>query len=77
MAAETYRERHAALLARLKPGESFFVEAKPEALGYVRKLGYQLGIKLSIRFVVCDEIYGKMGSRVQRLKDNVADDSLL
>ncbi len=73
MAAQTYRERHAALLEQLKPGESFFVELKPEDLGYVRKLGYKLGIKLSIRFVVCDEIYGKMGSRIQRLKD----DSLL
>lgn len=62
------REKHSQLLAAMKPQESFFVEgARPEDLVYVRKLGYRLGIKLSIRFVVSDEIYGAMGSRVVRL----------
>lgn len=64
---EATKAQHSALLQALKPGESFFVEAKPEELVYVRKLGYKLGVKLSIRFVLVDEIYGKMGSRVVRL----------
>jgi predicted kinase len=61
------KAQHEKLMKAMKKGESFFVEAKPEDLTYVRKLGYKLGIKLSIRFVVMDEIYGKMGSRVVRL----------
>lgn len=60
------KAQHEKLMSALKPGESFFVEAKPEDLVYVRKLGYKLGIKLSIRFVVMDEIYGTSGSRVIR-----------
>lgn len=63
------REDHERLLAELKVGSSFFLEGvKPQQMGYVRRMGYKLGISLSIRQVMEDEIYGRMGVRVKRLK---------
>lgn len=58
------RDKHEELLKLMTPGMSFFVEARPCELGYVRKMGYRLGLKLSIRAVAEDEIYGVEGSRV-------------
>lgn len=63
------REDHERLLANLPVGHSFFLEGvKPEDMGYLRRMGYKLKIRLSIRHVVQDEIYLKMGVRVKRLK---------
>lgn len=60
------RKHHADLLSRLKPGDSFFIDGvRPGSLQYVRTLGYRLGMKLSIRFVLEDPIYGTMGCRVK------------
>lgn len=59
--------QHEKLLAGMKDGESFFIQdVRPEQLGYVRRLGYKLRIRLSIRFTLKDPIYGKMGTRVRR-----------
>lgn len=61
-------EQHKKLLSAMKVGESFFVEGRrPDDLSYVRRLGYQLGYKLAIRWVLRDQIYGRMGSRVKRV----------
>lgn len=65
--ADNQREQHEKLLAGMKDGESFFIpDVTPEKLGYVRQLGYKLKIRLSIRFILKDPIYGKMGTRVRR-----------
>ena len=59
---------HKRLLGAMAVGESFFVSGKrPADLGYVRRLGYQLGYKLAIRWVLRDPIFGRMGSRVMRV----------
>lgn len=63
------REKHEKLLAGLPVGSSFFLQdTLPKHCMYIRKLGYKLGFKLAMRFVECDEIYGKMGTRVKRVK---------
>lgn len=65
--ANDLREQHEKLLAGMKDGESFFIQdVRPEQLGYVRQMGYRLKIRLSIRFMLKDPIYGKMGTRVRR-----------
>lgn len=70
MAATTdksVRETHEKLLLGMKDGDSFFIEGvKPQDLGYLRQMGYRLNIRLSIRFTLQDQIYGKMGTRVYR-----------
>ena len=64
------REKHAKLLAGLPVGSSFFLPGVlPKHCGYIRKLGYRLNIRLSIRYVVNDEIYGTMGTRIKRVDD--------
>ncbi len=72
MAATTdksVRETHEKLLLGMKDGESFFIEGvTPQDLGYLRRMGYRLNIRLSIRFTLQDQIYGKMGTRVYRDK---------
>lgn len=60
------REKQAANLLKLKPGDSFFVACLPDKLTHIRRLGYKLGIKLSFRFVAVDPIYGQTGTRVIR-----------
>lgn len=61
-------EQHKKLLNAMKVGDSFFVDGRrPVDLSYVRRLGYQLGYKLAIRWVLRDQIYGRMGSRVKRV----------
>lgn len=68
--AEDNKAKHEKLMSEMKVGESFFIEnVKPCDLGYVRRLGYKLKIRLSIRFVLEDQIYGKMGTRVMRQAD--------
>lgn len=60
-------EKHLQLLSNMKPGDSFFLEGvRPGQLGYIRRLGYKLKYKLTIRFVVEDSIYGTSGTRVMR-----------
>lgn len=60
--------QHKQLLAAMKVGDSFFVNGRrPQDLGYVRRLGYNLGFKLAIRWVLRDPIYGRMGCRVKRV----------
>lgn len=67
---EDYKAKHEKLMSEMKVGESFFIEGvKPSDLKYVRRLGYKLNIRLSIRFVLEDQIYGKMGTRVMRQAD--------
>ncbi len=62
------REKHKQLLAKLPVGSSFFLkDTLPKHCAYIRKLGYQLGIRLSIRFIERDEIYGEMGTRIKRV----------
>lgn len=64
------QKQHEKLLAGMKEGESFFIpDVKPDQLGYVRRLGYKLKLKLSIRYTLKDPIYGKMGTRVRREKE--------
>lgn len=64
------REKHEQLLAGLPVGSSFFLPGVlPKQCGYIRKLGYKLKIKLSIRYIEMDEIYGKMGTRIKRVED--------
>lgn len=64
------REKHEKLLAGLPVGSSFFLPGVlPKHCGYIRKLGYKLHIRLAIRFVVKDEIYGVMGTRIKRVDD--------
>lgn len=61
------RSQHKELMSGMKVGDSFFVAGyAPADLTYVRQLGYRLNIRLSIRFVVQDAIYGKAGTRVAR-----------
>lgn len=49
-------------------GHSFFLEnVRPDQLSYLRRLGYSLQIKLTIRQISEDEIYGKPGVRVKRI----------
>lgn len=62
-------DKYAEQLLSMKVGDSFFVEGvRPAELGSVRRLAYTLGIKLTIRFVLSDPIYGKSGTRVKRVK---------
>lgn len=62
------REKHEKLLSGLKPGQSFFLpHVLPVKCGYIRRLGYKLGVKISIRYVEQDTIYGEPGSRVLRV----------
>lgn len=64
------QKQHEKLLAGMTEGESFFIpDVKPDQLGYVRRLGYKLKLKLSIRYTLKDPIYGKMGTRVRREKE--------
>lgn len=64
------REKHEKLLAGLPVGSSFFLPGVlPKQCGYIRKLGYRLNIRLSIRYVETDEIYGTMGTRIKRVSD--------
>lgn len=64
------QKQHEKLLDGMKEGESFFIpDVKPDQLGYVRRLGYKLKLKLSIRYTLKDPIYGKMGTRVRREKE--------
>lgn len=64
------REKHEKLLAGLPVGSSFFLPGVlPKQCGYIRKLGYRLKVKLSIRYVESDEIYGTMGTRIKRVED--------
>lgn len=64
------RQRHEELLRQMKPGTSFFLQdVLPKHCGYLRRLAYKLGIRLSIRYVDQDEIYGHAGTRVMRLED--------
>lgn len=63
------REKHEQLLAQLPVGSSFFLpDVLPKHCSYIRKLGYKLNIKLAIRYVEADEIYGKTGTRVKRVQ---------
>lgn len=63
------REKHEKLLAGLPVGNSFFLPGVlPKHCDYIRKLGYKLNIRLAIRYVEMDEIYGKMGTRIKRVK---------
>lgn len=55
-------------LKRIQVGQSFFVECQPSSLNNVRRLAYKLGMKVAIRKVHQDEIYGTPGTRVFRLK---------
>lgn len=62
------REKHEKLLAGLDVGKSFFLpDVLPKHCSYIRKLGYKLGLKLAIRYVERDEIYGVMGTRIKRV----------
>jgi hypothetical protein len=64
------REKHKKLLAGLPVGSSFFLPGVlPKHCGYIRKLGYRLNIRLTIRYVDRDEIYGTMGTRIKRVSD--------
>lgn len=64
------REKHEKLLAGLPVGSSFFLPGVlPKQCGYIRKLGYRLNVRLSIRYVEADEIYGTMGTRIKRVED--------
>ena len=54
-------------LSEMKNGASFFVpDAIPSDFGFLRSAGYRLGIRLSIRWVLQDPIYGKKGTRIYR-----------
>lgn len=65
------REKHEKLLAGLPVGSSFFLPGVlPKQCGYIRKLGYRLNVRLSIRYVESDEIYGTMGTRIKRVEDD-------
>lgn len=64
------REKHKKLLAGLPVGNSFFLPGVlPKHCDYIRKLGYQIKIRLAIRYVEKDEIYGTMGTRIKRVED--------
>lgn len=64
------KQKHEELLQKMEVGESFFLPGVlPQNCGYIRKLGYKLKLRLSIRFVEQDTIYGTHGTRVMRLKD--------
>lgn len=64
-AVEDYKK----FLATMNIGDSFFVEnARPIGLGFLRRLAHRQGRTLSIRFVLQDQIYGKAGTRVYRVK---------
>lgn len=62
---DTYKK----CLADMNIGDSFFVDkAKPADLGFLRRLAKRQGVTLSIRWVLLDQIYGKAGTRVYRVK---------
>lgn len=63
------REQHKELLKNLQIGQSFFLnDVDPIDCGYIRNMGYRLGIKLAMRSVTRDEIFGTAGTRVMRTK---------
>lgn len=62
-------EEYKKYLATMNVGDSFFVEnARPIGLNFLRRLAHRQGRTLSIRFVLQDQIYGKAGTRVYRVK---------
>ena len=62
-------EKHRELLKKMNVGDSFFVAGRtPSQLDYVRRLGYAVGYRLSIRHVRNDPIYGKACCRIQRTR---------
>lgn len=62
------RELHQQQMSKMEVGHSFFLEGVlPSDCAYIRKLGYKLGFRLSIRYVAVDEIFGKHGTRVKRI----------
>lgn len=68
LARQSIRAKHKELLRDMQVGDSFFVKGRsPSHLGYVRALGYSLGMKLAIRKVEVDQIYGTSGCRVARV----------
>jgi hypothetical protein len=69
MSGKSDREQHEKLLKALQPGQSFFLEnVTPIDCIYIRRLGYKLGLKLAMRAVTQDEIFGTAGTRVMRTK---------
>ncbi|QPB12525.1 hypothetical protein [Providencia phage PSTCR9] len=62
-------EEYKKFLATMNVGDSFFVEnARPNSLEFLRRLAKRQGRTLAIRFVLQDQIYGKSGTRVYRVK---------
>lgn len=59
---------HEKALMGMQVGDSFFVGgAKPSDLKGLRRMAYRLGVRISIRWVLQDEIYGESGTRVFRV----------
>lgn len=56
---------HKELLRGMKVGDSFFLDGvKPSSLKKIRRIAYSIGRRVSIRWVIQDEIYGTSGTRV-------------